>query len=52
MVETRIVIVCSQCGAFWDPAVEQASCTDPNHGTTDSNRTSTAAVSCSQIARS
>ena len=31
MVETRIVIVCSQCGAFWDPAAEPASCRDSNH---------------------
>ena len=31
MVETRIVIMCARCGAFWDPAVEQASCTDPGH---------------------
>ncbi len=31
MVETRIVITCGQCGAFWDPAVEQAACTDSNH---------------------
>jgi hypothetical protein len=31
MVETRIVILCGQCGAFWDPAVEQASCTDSSH---------------------
>ena len=31
MVGTRIVIVCGQCGAFWDPAAEPASCTDPRH---------------------
>ena len=24
MAETRVVIVCSQCGAFWDPAAERA----------------------------
>jgi hypothetical protein len=31
VVETRIVIVCSQCGAFWDPAAEPASCRDSHH---------------------
>jgi hypothetical protein len=31
MVETRIVIMCSQCAAFWDPAAEPAGCTDPSH---------------------
>ena len=31
MTETRVVIVCNQCGAFWDPALEQAACTDPSH---------------------
>jgi hypothetical protein len=31
MVETRIVIACSQCGAFWDPAAELASCEDSKH---------------------
>src|ERR1700690_374787 len=31
MVETRIVIVCSQCGVFWDPAAEPASCSDSGH---------------------
>jgi hypothetical protein len=31
MVDTRIVIVCSQCGAFWDPAAEPASCRDLRH---------------------
>ena len=31
MVETRIVVVCSQCGAFWDPAAEPASCRDSRH---------------------
>src|SRR5258706_13796504 len=31
MVETRTVIVCGQCGAFWDPAAERAACTDSSH---------------------
>jgi hypothetical protein len=31
MTETRIVIVCNQCGAFWDPAAEPAACTDLSH---------------------
>jgi hypothetical protein len=31
MVETRIVIMCSQCGAFWDPAAEEAACRDSSH---------------------
>jgi len=30
-METRFVIVCSQCGTFWDPAAEPASCTDASH---------------------
>jgi len=30
-METRIVIICGQCGAFWDPAAEQAACTDASH---------------------
>ena len=31
MAETRTVIVCSDCGAFWDPAAEGAACTDSSH---------------------
>ncbi len=31
MVETRTVIICSQSGAFWDPAAEQAACVDGSH---------------------
>lgn len=31
MAETRIVIACSHCGAFWDPAAERAACTDTSH---------------------
>ncbi len=31
MVKTRIVIICGQCGAFWDPACEPAACRDSNH---------------------
>lgn len=31
MAETRTVIVCSQCEAFWDPEAEQAACTDSSH---------------------
>jgi hypothetical protein len=31
MVETRIVIVCRQSGAFWDPAGEAALCMDVSH---------------------
>ena len=31
MAETRTVILCSQCGAFWDPASERAACTDSSH---------------------
>ena len=31
MVGTRIGIACSQCGAFWDPSAEPASCTDVHH---------------------
>jgi Protein-tyrosine phosphatase len=29
--ETRTVIICSHCRAFWDPAAEQAACTDTSH---------------------
>src|SRR3954454_14388485 len=31
MVESRIVIMCSQCGAFWDPAAKEAACRDSSH---------------------
>lgn len=31
MVETRTVIICGDCGAFWDPAVEPAACREPGH---------------------
>ena len=31
MVGTRIVVECSRCDAYWDPAAEQAACTDPTH---------------------
>ena len=31
MVETRTVIMCTQCGAFWDPAAELAACRDSRH---------------------
>jgi hypothetical protein len=31
MVETRIVLVCSECGAFWDPAADADVCTDSRH---------------------
>ncbi len=31
MDETRIVIACSGCGTFWDPAAEPAACTDSSH---------------------
>lgn len=31
MLETRTVVVCDTCGAFWDPAAEPAACTDPTH---------------------
>jgi len=31
MVQSRVVIACSQCGAFWDPAAEPASCRDSSH---------------------
>src|ERR1700677_516745 len=31
MVETRVIIACSQCQAFWDPAAEPASCEDSDH---------------------
>ncbi len=27
----RVVIICSNCGAFWDPAAEQPACTDATH---------------------
>lgn len=30
-METRTVISCGDCGAFWDPAAEAAACTDPSH---------------------
>lgn len=30
-METRIVIICAQCGAFWDPACEPAACRDSSH---------------------
>lgn len=25
------MIICNQCGAFWDPACEQPACADPSH---------------------
>ncbi len=28
MLETRVVIMCDQCGRFWDPAAERAACTE------------------------
>jgi len=28
---TRVVVICNQCGAFWDPAAEAAPCTDSTH---------------------
>lgn len=31
MTETRIVILCEPCGAFWDPAAKRPACTDPSH---------------------
>lgn len=31
MVELRVVCICNQCAAFWDPDAEQAACTDPSH---------------------
>lgn len=31
MVETRTVVICGQCAAFWDPAAEAPACTDPAH---------------------
>jgi hypothetical protein len=31
MRETRIVVMCGNCGAFWDPAAEPASCRDSSH---------------------
>ena len=31
MVETRTVIMCSQSGAYWDPAIEPAGCVDSSH---------------------
>ena len=30
-METRTVISCDDCGAFWDPAAEAAACTDLSH---------------------
>ncbi len=30
-METRTVISCGDCGAFWDPAAEAAACTDSSH---------------------
>ncbi len=30
-METRAVVMCGDCGAFWDPAAEPAVCTDPAH---------------------
>lgn len=31
VAETRVVFVCNQCAAFWDPAAEQPACTEPSH---------------------
>ena len=31
MLEIRTVLICNQCGAFWDPAAEEPACTDPSH---------------------
>ncbi len=52
MVETRIVIVCSQCGAFWDPAADLHRAGTRAMTIIDSNRTYIAVVSCCQTARS
>ena len=31
MAETRTVVICGTCAAFWDPAAEAPACTDPTH---------------------
>src|SRR5215207_10175762 len=31
VVEIRTVVACSECGAFWQPDRELASCADPSH---------------------
>ena len=31
MLETRTVVICGDCSAFWDPAAEGPACTDPTH---------------------
>lgn len=31
MTGTRTVIICGDCGAFWDPAAEDAACVDATH---------------------
>ena len=31
MVETRTVVICGDCAAFWDPAAEAPACADPTH---------------------
>lgn len=30
-LETRTVVICGDCAAFWDPDAEAAACTDPTH---------------------
>ena len=31
MAETRTVVICGDCAAFWDPDAEAPACTDPTH---------------------